>query len=318
MIEIIDRFKNAINKDRLSHLYLLCGSSADFKLKLAKDIAFEIFKSTNNYENIMELIESGNYPNFVQVSRDGASIKKEQIVALQKEFSKTSLVSGKRVFLIEYVETMSVSAANSLLKFLEEPKDEDTVGILLTENVSSVLPTILSRAQVIRINQPSHTEIALKLKEHGIDYKNAKYLAELTQDIAQAISLSDNPNYVFSINLYNEMMKSLFEENISFLDITNKLAINYANDKDWLRYVLNLFSTTLLDAVHLHMNLSVNFDFMKDDLIGLVNKYDLKTLHHMINHTNEVIENSRLPINIYLALNAYSINLEETIKNGRT
>ena len=43
---------------------------------------------------------------------------------------------------------MSVSAANSLLKFLEEPAS-DTVAILMTEQGQRILPTILSRCQVL-------------------------------------------------------------------------------------------------------------------------------------------------------------------------
>ena len=44
---------------------------------------------------------------------------------------------------------MSLSAANSLLKFMEEPKDNQTIGFLLTDDVNAVISTIISRSQVI-------------------------------------------------------------------------------------------------------------------------------------------------------------------------
>ena len=48
-------------------------------------------------------------------------ISKEQIVELQEEFSKTSLVEGNRIYIVDGIDKASVSAQNSLLKFIEEP-----------------------------------------------------------------------------------------------------------------------------------------------------------------------------------------------------
>lgn len=318
MKDIIERFKNAIQKDRLSHLYLLSGSSADQKLKLAKDIAYEIFKSTNDNDHIMNLIESGNFPNFIQISKDGQSIKKDQILALQKEFSKTSLIKGSRVYVIEYAETMSVSAANSLLKFLEEPKNNQTVGILLTEDISSILPTILSRAQVVRIEDLSKNEIVSEIRKHDIDIKNAKFLAEYTNDIQKAISLINDSNYTNAIKLYDEFVLKLALNKQSFLEITNKLAVHYSDDKEGLKFILTLFTSTLLDVMHMHMNLAIYFDFMKDELIAMMNRISVDQIQKMIDVTHELLGNLRLPLNMSLALSSYAIQLEEAMKDGRS
>ncbi|WP_162163924.1 hypothetical protein [Acholeplasma hippikon] len=318
MNDIILRFKNAIQKDRLSHLYLLSGSSAENKLKLAKEIAYEIFKSSSNKDNLKELIDSGNYPNFVYITKEGLSIKKEQIMALQKEFSKTSLVSGKRVYVIEYAETMSVSAANSLLKFLEEPKGDETIGILLTEDLSSMLPTILSRAQIVRIVDLSKEEIVNQLRKHDIDLKNAKFLTEYTKDINKAIELIHDSNYINAIELYDEIVLKLALNKQSFLEITNKLVMHYSDDKEWLTFVLTLVSSTLLDVMHLYMNLNVYFDFMKDELLAIVNRLTIEKVQKMIEATHTLIENLRLPINVNLNLTAYAIILEEITRDGRS
>ncbi|MFG5456460.1 DNA polymerase III subunit delta', partial [Enterococcus faecalis] len=66
-------------------------------------------------------IESGNHPDVHVVHPDGLSIKKGQIQALQEEFSKTGLESHKKLYIISHADQMTVNAANSLLKFLEEP-----------------------------------------------------------------------------------------------------------------------------------------------------------------------------------------------------
>src|SRR5690606_21989726 len=151
MNKIVERFKYAIEKERLSHLYVISGSLGITKQNLVKDIAYLIFKHHKDYPTLKHQLDSFNHPNLVYISGEGQSIKKDQIMSLPQEFSKTSLVSGPRIFIIEQAETMSTQAANSLIKFLEEPKDDDTIGFLLVDDINLMLPTILSRAQIIRL-----------------------------------------------------------------------------------------------------------------------------------------------------------------------
>ena len=55
------------------------------------------------------------------VAPEGASIKIEQIRELQKEFAYRATASGTKIYVLYHAEKMTVQAANSLLKFLEEP-----------------------------------------------------------------------------------------------------------------------------------------------------------------------------------------------------
>ena len=57
---------------------------------------------------------------------------------------------GKKIYWIKDIEKMTEQAANSLLKFLEEPED-DIIAILSCKNISAVLPTIISRCQQIKL-----------------------------------------------------------------------------------------------------------------------------------------------------------------------
>src|SRR5690554_2077219 len=155
MKTIVERFKFAIEKNRLSHLYLLSGSLGITKRNLVQELIYLIFKHYNDYDNLKQQLEHFNHPNLVYLKKEGQTIKKEQIMELQAEFSKTSLVEGPRIFVIEQAEPMSNQAANSLLKFLEEPKDQKTIGFLLVDDMNFILPTIQSRAQVIRLTDLS-------------------------------------------------------------------------------------------------------------------------------------------------------------------
>ena len=57
--------------------------------------------------------------NYIGINADKTMISKEQINNLQEEFSKTSLVEGTRFYIVDGIDTASMAAQNSLLKFSE-------------------------------------------------------------------------------------------------------------------------------------------------------------------------------------------------------
>ena len=99
-------------------------------------------------------IDEGNYPELKIIEPDGMYIKKQQIIDLQQEFSRSCVEGKKRIYIIRECEKMRTEAANSMLKFLEEP-DSDIVAILMTNNINNVLPTIISRCKIIKFNNIS-------------------------------------------------------------------------------------------------------------------------------------------------------------------
>ena len=88
---------------------------------------------------------------------------------------------GKRnIVIISNIEKMRTETANAFLKLLEEPGDR-VIFLLTTDNISSLLPTIISRCQVISLAALSTTEIEQGLIEKdGLDPADAKYLARLS------------------------------------------------------------------------------------------------------------------------------------------
>ena len=73
------------------------------------------------------------HPDVVEIEPDGQSIKVDQVRFLKSEFSKSAVEGNQKVFIIFAAETMTTSAANSLLKFIEEPVG-NTVAFLITSN----------------------------------------------------------------------------------------------------------------------------------------------------------------------------------------
>lgn len=102
-----------------------------------------------------ELMLSATHPDYhlVRPEKEGKSITVEQIRIANRLAQESSQLSGFRLIVIEPAEAMNESAANALLKTLEEPA-EKCVFILLTHQVSRLLATIVSRCQQIIIPEP--------------------------------------------------------------------------------------------------------------------------------------------------------------------
>ncbi|WP_425059633.1 hypothetical protein SCACP_02250 [Sporomusa carbonis] len=121
----------------------------------------------------------GAHPDFTLVCPDGASIKIDQIRALKQFAALAPSVSSGRVCIIEDAEFMTVQAANSLLKLLEEPPP-GFVFILVAGTAQPLLPTILSRCRKIQFQPLPPTILAEALVSKGYAAESAVVAAKLS------------------------------------------------------------------------------------------------------------------------------------------
>ena len=150
--------QNILKHKRLAHAYIFYG-----KGQHKKEAAIEFAKAVNCEHNQLDAcsscttcktIENGNHPDVLSIQPQGNHIKIDTLRKLQNKFHYQSPTGVTRFVIIEQAEKMRVEAANSLLKFLEEPPSP-MVAILITDQVQSILPTIQSRCQKIRFFQHS-------------------------------------------------------------------------------------------------------------------------------------------------------------------
>ena len=147
-------FSNAINNNYLSHAYLIDENNSSDSFDIVMSFVKEVLgkKMDDNEKSILfKRIDDGNYPEIKIIVPDGNIIKKQQIIDLQRDFSTKSIEGNKRIYIIRDADKMRSETANSMLKFLEEP-DNDILAILMTNNYNAILPTIISRCQVIKLN----------------------------------------------------------------------------------------------------------------------------------------------------------------------
>lgn len=108
-------------------------------------------------------VEKEIHPNLIIIKPedDSKEIKIESIRELVKSLNFSAAEGNKRFVIIDDAHRMNTSSSNAMLKTLEEPP-RDTIFILLTSNLHSMLPTIISRCEVIRFS-PMAEEKMLKI-----------------------------------------------------------------------------------------------------------------------------------------------------------
>lgn len=99
-----------------------------------------------------DLIQSATHPDlhWIRPEKQGKAITVEQVRAVNRLAQESSQLSGFRLIIITPAEAMNESAANALLKTLEEPA-EKCIFVLLTHQINQLLPTIISRCQQLTI-----------------------------------------------------------------------------------------------------------------------------------------------------------------------
>ena len=205
--------ENSLINNQLSHAYLFSGSrgtlTKEAAILLAQTMVCENKTSTFACEtcNSCRRVREMTYADVILIDGLNRNIKKDEIIELQSRFIQTSLEkAGKKVYIIHYVENATNEALNSLLKFLEEPASSDMLAILTSENPDQLLPTILSRAQVIPFQSQGASQIEPLLKEEITDHLSRYLISNMVSDIDGAINLSKDAIFTTSLETFRRFL----------------------------------------------------------------------------------------------------------------
>ncbi len=173
--------------DRLAHAYLFQGPDGVGKQLFARKLAAAINCTASDgiqscgHCGSCRRMEAGMHPDFLLVTPGKGAIKIAQVRELIKELSFAPYGAGTRVVLVEDVHLMRQEAANSLLKTLEEPP-ENNILILTADSAGNILQTILSRCQTIPFYSLTTEETVKILREQeDMDQQTALLLARLAE-----------------------------------------------------------------------------------------------------------------------------------------
>ncbi|TDQ34250.1 DNA polymerase III subunit delta' [Aureibacillus halotolerans] len=228
---------SSMRRSRLSHAYVFQGPQGAKKEDTAMVFAMSLFcHHKTGVEPCgscpdCKRVRSGNHPDLHVLSPDGASIKIDQIRALQKEFTYTSMEAGYKFYMIRQAHLLTVQAANSLLKFLEEP-GQQTIAVLLTDRPSRLLDTIISRCQCISFQPVSMDALTAELVEAGAGALKAHLASALTQDVQAALRMTEEEWFATARNVVIQLEKAIADHSGEALAIVQEDWVPLAKDME--------------------------------------------------------------------------------------
>lgn len=251
--------EKSFTRKTMSHAYLLVGEQSD-------DVALYLAQSLICQHDILACevcdecvrIEKQIYPDMIVYDGNEASIKKDNIDYIQREFSKSSYENKGKIYLLKNVEKSSTVAMNALLKFLEEPAD-DVFAILTTRNLNKVLPTIQSRCQVIQLLSQSKDVLKTSLMKH-FTQEDANVLSSLFTNSEEALAYGESEQYqTFKVNTF-DFIEDLYRhpDNLMFNQELH-IGREYKSDKAGFVRYLNMLVMGLRDLLHVKHSLPLTY-----------------------------------------------------------
>lgn len=274
---------------RLAQTYIFAGPENIGKNTIADCFAKNLLLlDENKRENLADLDESKMIlsGDFHVVTRDlgRKNISIEQIRDLIKMLEMSLFANSYKIGIIKEAETISEQGMNALLKILEEPRSK-VVIILITANLEAILPTIVSRSQVINF-YPVKTEL---IHDHLVnDYKVnpavAKNLSRLALGRpALAVKFLEDKDfyqdYLDSVNLFLEILSNSIPARIKLI---SKFITSHKGESDLTATVgglLNVWEAVIRDLLLLssgNQNL-LQHELVKESLLKIQPNYSTST-----------------------------------------
>jgi DNA polymerase-3 subunit delta' len=202
---------------------------------------------------------------------------------------------------------MNPQSANSLLKILEEPP-KDSILILTTSMINSLLPTIIGRCQKIKFNNLSKDQILdyIKSKDERIKDAEAEFFAELSEGSITKCNDILSKNFLELREKVLELLSSLLTN--QFMKLGNNIDFVIGKkDKDRVKQFLVLLSVWFRDIInksHGNDDLIINKD-KADRISKFISNFDSEN-YKIINLIEEAITD--IDSNVFLDLMLYNLS----------
>jgi DNA polymerase III subunit delta' len=244
-----DVLLRAVQNGRLAHAYLFAGPEGVGKRLLALALVRTLFCTEGNGCGDCppcRKVDHHNHPDLHLLEPDGNSIKIEQVRNLQRDLNLRPHEASRKVCLIEAAETMTVGAANALLKTLEEPRG-DTLLILLSSQPQRLLETIRSRCQPLFFaRQPLELLRDNLQAQLGVSDAEAHVLAALADGSFKKAFGKDRQLY---LEERRTLLKTLTGLSPGSILPTLEFAEQLAGDKAALNDILEIFQAFYRDVL---------------------------------------------------------------------
>lgn len=192
----VSHLQNALKTGRISQAYLICGEKGAGKEKLATAFAASLLcehpVEKNGYPepcgtcHSCRQMQSGSHPDFVTATNEWAEVSTKTGtlgVALARRVQSDAQIrpyqGPYKIYVIPQADRLNPQAQNALLKTLEEPPAY-AVFLLLAQNLSVFLPTVLSRCVLLPLHPAPEKDLVEMLQKQGTGEEEAVIAARLS------------------------------------------------------------------------------------------------------------------------------------------
>jgi DNA polymerase III subunit delta' len=185
---------------------------------------------------------NGAHPDVEIIRTEGLSIKIDEVRELLTRVAWAPSMGGWRVVVMEDADRLTESAANALLKAIEEPGNR-TVWLLCAPTLHDVLPTIRSRCRHLQLVTPSNSAVSQVLQTRdGISPNMADFAARVSQGhigraryLAKNESVRNTRNTIMKLPLTLQGISSAFAAAQTLVDLATEqatIAAEARNEKE--------------------------------------------------------------------------------------
>ena len=304
----VDMLHQQVVRGEIRHAYLFCGPPGLGRRTLALRLAQALNCPTPIAAGVpcrecreCKQIDAMRYAdmNVIQAESEGGTLKVDQVREVQHSLSLKPFQGKYRIAIFLRFQESNDNAANALLKTLEEAPSY-AVLILTADNPEQLLPTIVSRCEILRLHPLPIAAIEADLVERGVEAERARLLAHISggrpgyaRRLVEDASLLETRE-----ERLNDLQKLLPAPRVEKFSYAEKLS----RDKDSMRRViliwLSYWRDVMLRAARAETPL-VNID-RNMEIEFLAGRLDLSTSRRVVNDLESALEKMERNVNARL------------------
>lgn len=314
--KLVESLRKSIEIDQISHSYLFEGEESIGKRMVALSFSKTLLCKEEDLEpcnrcNSCLKFDNWNHPDFKLIEPKKGLIKKKEIDDLIKSMSIAPLESKRKIVVIDNSDQIGVEGQNGLLKTLEEPPPYVNI-ILISSNSNNLIPTILSRCQVLKFYPVNNKEIEELLKRnYNKTSEEANFIAHFTKgSVGRSILLSSSDDFFHRrdkvLEIINNVVKGDKPAVFNSVDffIENKEIIN-----ELLDIIIYWFRDLIIYKEIGESEIIIN----RDKLSLLIDQSFLSSnkINDIIENIIEARKNIKRNVNYQLVIETMLLNMQE-------
>lgn len=310
-------FSDTAKNGKVSHSYILSGRKGTGRKTLARIFASSLLCENDEKKpcgvcRSCKMAFSGNHPDLITLTHEKKSVISVDEIRAQliSTISVKPYYGGKKIYIIPECELLRQEAQNALLKSIEEPPDFAVI-IMITDNLSSLLPTVRSRSMELSFIPLSDSIVKdYLMKNTGADDKEASVCAAFAGgSIGMALTFRQSETFGEDLKKTVDFIKH--SKSLPSNEIFS-FAKEVCEDKENLLQILDIMLFMYRDILMyktLKEEASLTFIDETEYIVSKARETDYEELSRVIRSTQELKERLKYNANAEAALDVLLLDI---------